>query len=314
MGKEMRAVLADQLLEMMHHDPDIVVLDADLAKANGTLKLRDTYPERAFDVGIAEQNMASIAAGLSSYGFVPFIGSFTPFATRRICDQIAISICYAKQNVKIIGSDPGITAELNGGTHMSVEDIGVLRSIPGILIFEPVDAVQLAQALPQIVEYPGPVYIRLFRKETPQIFDPETYRFQLTSADVLSEGEDVTLLASGIMVEESLKAAALLAEEGFRAEVVNVHTIKPLDAETILRSVKKTGAVVTCENHNVVGGLASSAAELLCQMAPMPLERIGIQDHFGEVAKADYLKRKYHMTAQDIVHAAKKAMERRDTH
>lgn len=169
MGKEMRAVLADQLLEMMHHDPDIVVLDADLAKANGTLKLRDTYPERAFDVGIAEQNMASIAAGLSSYGFVPFIGSFTPFATRRICDQIAISICYAKQNVKIIGSDPGITAELNGGTHMSVEDIGVLRSIPGILIFEPVDAVQLAQALPQIVEYPGPVYIRLFRKETPQI-------------------------------------------------------------------------------------------------------------------------------------------------
>ncbi|MDO4269764.1 MAG: transketolase C-terminal domain-containing protein [Eubacteriales bacterium] len=311
MGKEMRAVLAEQLLEAMKSNPDIAVLDADLAKANGTIGLREAFPERAFDVGIAEQNMASIAAGMASYGFIPFIGSFTAFATRRICDQIAISICYARQNVKIIGSDPGIAAELNGGTHMSVEDIGVLRSIPSIVIFEPADAVQLAQAVPQIIAHPGPVYIRLFRKEAPPIFDPASYRFDLMKADVVQSGRDVTLLASGIMLAEAMEAARLLAAQGVGAEVINVHTIKPLDERTVLSSARKTGAVVTCENHNVTGGLGSAAAELLCGQAPMPLERVGVEDHFGEVAKLDYLKRAYHMTAADIVRAAKRAMERK---
>lgn len=314
MGKEMRAVLAEQLQEAMKHNPNIVVLDADLAKANGTIKLRDIYPDRAFDVGIAEQDMASIAAGMASYGFIPFIGSFTAFATRRICDQIAISICYAKQNVKIIGSDPGITAELNGGTHMSVEDIGVLRSIPSIVIFEPVDAVQLSKAIPQIIEYPGPVYIRLFRKEAPEIFNPTSYSFNLMRADVLQSGRDVTLFASGIMVAEALQAAHMLLSEGIDAEVINVHTIKPLDEETILASVRKTGAAVTCENHSVIGGLGSAVAELLCKEAPTYLERIGIEDHFGEVAKVDYLKPAYHMTACDIASAAKRSVERKRNH
>ena len=306
-NQEMRAVLADQLLELMAVNDKIVVIDADLARANGTLKIRDTYPDRAFDVGIAEQNMASVAAGMASYGFIPFIGSFTPFATRRICDQVTVSISYAKSNVKIIGSDPGITAELNGGTHMSVEDIGVLRSNPNMVIFEPVDAIQLEQAVPQIVGYDGPVYIRLFRKAIENVFGPG-YRFGLFQADVIREGTDVSLFASGIMVQESKKALELLDAEGIHAELVNIHTIKPIDADAVVASARKTGAVVTCENHNVVGGLGSAVAEVLAERYPCYIRRVGIQDRFGQVGRLPFLKEEYHMTARDIAEAAKEAV------
>lgn len=307
---EVRQVLADELGKIMEKDERIVVIDSDLARANGTLSLRDKFPERAFDVGIAEQNMAAVAAGMASYGFIPFIGSFTPFATRRICDQITISIAYAKRNVKIIGSDPGITAELNGGTHMSMEDMGVLRSIPTMTIFEPVDAVQLKKALPQIIEHDGPVYIRLFRKAAPIVFD-ENYEFNLFKADVIKEGKDVTLFPTGIMVKEALDAVEILKSEGIDAEVINIHTIKPIDRETIVASAKKTGAVVTCENHNVVGGLKAAVAEVLIEECPVPLKAIGVQDHFGEVAMMDYLKKKYKMTAQDIADAAKEVVAKK---
>ena len=304
---EMRQVLAEVLDKLMEKNEKIIVIDADLARANGTMALRDKYPERAFDVGIAEQNMAAVAAGMAAYGFIPFIGSFTPFASRRICDQITISIAYAKRNVKIIGSDPGISAELNGGTHMSMEDIGVLRSISGLVIFEPVDAVQFAKALPVIAEYDGPVYIRMFRKASPIIFKDD-YEFDLFKADMMREGKDVTLFATGIMVDEALKAAEMLKAEGIDAEIINIHTIKPIDREAVVKSAKKTGAVVTCENHNVIGGLKSAVAEVLVDEYPVPVKAIGVQDHFGEVAKMDYLKKKYHMTAEDIVKAAKEAI------
>ncbi len=304
---EMRQVLADEITKMMESDERIVVIDSDLARANGTLSIRDKFPERAFDVGIAEQNMAAVAAGMASYGFIPFIGSFTAFASRRICDQIAISIAYAKRNVKIIGSDPGISAELNGGTHMSMEDIGVLRSIPTMTIFEPVDAMQLSKALPQIVAHDGPVYIRLFRKAAPVIFN-EDYKFDLFKADIIKEGRDVTIFASGLMVKEALDAAEMLKADNILAEVINIHTIKPIDRETIISSARKTGAVVTCENHNVMGGLKAAVAEVLIEEYPVPLRAIGVQDHFGEVATMDYLKKKYHMTPEDIVKAAKGAI------
>ena len=307
---EMRQVLGDILDAMMEKDERIVVIDADLARANGTLSLRDKYPERAFDVGVAEQNMTSIAAGMAAYGFIPFIGSFTPFATRRICDQITISVAYAKRNVKIIGSDPGVSAELNGGTHMSMEDIGVIRSIPGMVIFEPVDAVQLAKALPKIVEYDGVVYIRMFRKASPIVFGDD-YEFDLFKADIVKEGKDVTLFASGIMVHEAIKAAELLKAEGIDAEIINIHTIKPVDREAVVKSARKTGAVVTCENHNVIGGLKSAVAEVLIEECPVPLKAIGVQDHFGEVAKIDYLKEKYHMTAKDIAQAAREVIKKK---
>lgn len=300
---EMRQVLCNVLDELMAKDPSIVVIDSDLARANGTLPLRDKYPERAFDIGIAEQNMAAFAAGMAAYGFKPIIGSFTPFATRRICDQITISITYAKRNVKIIGSDPGISAELNGGTHMSMEDIGVIRSIPGMVIFEPVDAVQLASALPKIIEYDGPVYIRLFRKPAPIVFKND-YDFDLFKADIVKEGNGVSIFASGIMVNESLKAVEVLKNQGIDAELINIHTIKPIDKESVIKSARKTGAVVTCENHNVIGGLKSAVCEVLIEECPVPLKGIGVQDHFGEVASMEYLKKKYHMTSEDIVAAA----------
>lgn len=309
-NKEMRQVFGTILEEMMEKDERIVVIDIDLAKANGTIKLRDKFPERAFDVGIAESNAASIAAGMASYGFIPFVTTFTPFATRRMCDQIAISVTYAKRNVKIVGTDPGISAELNGGTHMSMEDIGVLRSIPNMVIFEPVDAMQLAKALPQIVDYEGVVYIRMFRKATPAVFG-EDYKFDLFKADVIREGKDVTLYATGIMVLEAIKAADMLKAEGIEAEVINVHTIKPIDREAVVKSARKTGAAVTCENHNVLGGLYSAVAEVLIEECPIPVKAIGVQDHFGEVAKLDYLKKKYHMTAEDIVAAAKEAVSKK---
>jgi transketolase len=309
-NKEIRQVFGTIMEEMMEKDERIVVIDVDLAKANGTFKLRDKFPERAFDVGIAESNAASIAAGMASYGFVPFVTTFTPFATRRMCDQIAISITYAKRNVKIVGTDPGISAELNGGTHMSMEDIGVLRSIPNMVIFEAVDAMQLAKALPQIVDYDGIVYIRMFRKASPVIFG-EDYKFDLFKADLIKEGKDITLYATGIMVAEAISAANMLKAEGIDAEIINVHTIKPIDRETVVKSARKTGAAVSCENHNVIGGLYSAISEVLMEECPIPMKAIGVQDHFGEVAKMDYLKKKYHMTAEDIVAAAKQAISKK---
>lgn len=302
-------MLAGILEREMDADQALMVLDADLARANGTMELQKKFPDRALDVGIAEANMACIAAGLSSYGFKPFIFSFCPFVTRRICDQAAISIAYAKRNVKIVGTDPGISAELNGGTHMSVEDVGVMRSIPDMVIFEPADGDQLAKAMPQIFVCDGPVYIRLFRKvPTKTYFAGEDYRFDLYKADVLKEGKDVTLFATGIELEQAMEAAELLAAEGIGAEVINVHTIKPLDAATVLSSVKKTGCAVSCENHNVIGGLGSALAEVFSKEYPIPMEYIGIQDHFGEVGRLPFLMEKFGMRAEDIAQAAEKAV------
>lgn len=306
---EMRAVFGAELDRMMEKDQRIVVIDADLSRSNGTFFLRQKYPERALDVGVAEQNMASVAAGIASYGFIPFISSFCPFATRRICDQIAISIAYAKQNVKIVGTDPGVAAEYNGGTHMSMEDIGVLRSIPTMVIFEPADTVQLRKSLPKIVEYDGPVYMRLYRKTVTDIY-PEDYEFDLFRADVLKEGTDVTIAASGaIMLEETLKAGKILEEKGIKAEIINVHTIKPIDGDTILRSVAKTGCIVTVENHNIIGGLRSAIAEVLCEKCQVPLRSVGVEDVFGEVGKLDELKARFGLTAENIVAKAMQAIE-----
>ena len=303
---EMRAVYASCLAELMERDRHVVVLDADLAKASGTRALYERFPKQMFDCGVAEQNMASIAAGLSSYGFRPWIESFTPFASRRICDQIAISICYARRNVKIVGTDPGIAAELNGGTHMSMEDIGVLRSIPGLVIVEPADAVQLRAAMPVLNAYEGPVYLRLFRKELPDLF-PADYVFDLFRADVLREGRDLSLFVSGFLTADALQAAELLAAEGISAEVVNVHTLKPLDRETVLASARKTGAVLTVENHNVIGGLHSAVLEALAR-EKIPACAVGVQDRFGEVGTLPYLREAMGLTVEHIVKTAREAV------
>ena len=303
---EMRAVYAACLAEMMEKDKHVCVLDADLSKASGTIKLYKQFPEQMFDCGVAEQNMASIAAGLSSYGFKPWIESFTPFATRRICDQIAISISYAKRNVKIVGTDPGISAQLNGGTHMSMEDIGVIRSIPGMVIFEPVDEVQLRAAMPVLNDYDGPVYVRLFRKEQPVIFNDD-YKFDLFKADTIKEGKDLTIFVSGMLTADVVEAAKLLSEEGIDAEVINIHTIKPIDRETVIASARKTGAVLTVENHNVIGGLQSAVLEALAA-EKIPVCAVGVEDRFGEVGKLPYLREVMGLTVENIVAGAKKAL------
>ena len=306
---EMRAVYAQCLGELMEKDEKICLLDADLSKASGTRGLYDRFPDRTFNCGIAEQNMASVAAGLASYGFKPWIESFAPFATRRICDQITLSIAYAGRNVKIVGTDPGITAELNGGTHLSMEDIGVLRSIPGIVIFEPVDAVQLRAAMPVLDAYEGPVYLRLARGEQPAIF-PADYQFDLFRADVLREGSDLSIFISGIQTRDCLDAAAELAESGISCEVVNVHTIKPIDRETVIASARKTGAVLTVENHNVIGGLRSAVLEALA-LERIPVRAVGVEDRFGEVGKLPYLREAMGLTKEHVIEAAKEAVRTR---
>ena len=304
---EMRAMYAQCLGELMARDEKLVLLDADLSKACGTFPLRRRFPDRIYDCGVAEQNMISIAAGLASYGYKPWAESFAPFATRRVCDQIAISVCYAKRNVKIVGTDPGIAAELNGGTHMSLEDMGVVRSIPGLVVFEPTDTVQLQAAMPVLHAYEGPVYMRMNRKEFPTVF-PEGYRFDLFKADLLRAGADVTILAAGLMVSESLKAAEALAEEGISCEVINVHTIKPIDRETILSSAQKTGVIVTAENHNVIGGLRSAVLEALAHER-IPVWAVGAEDRFGEVGKLPYLKEALGLNAAHVAAAVRAAVQ-----
>lgn len=306
---EMRAMYAQCLGELMERDEKLVLLDADLSKACGTFPLRKRFPDRIYDCGVAEQNMISIAAGLASYGYKPWAESFAPFATRRVCDQIAISVCYAKRNVKIVGTDPGIAAELNGGTHMSLEDMGVVRSIPGLVIFEPTDTVQLKAAMPVLHAYEGPVYMRMNRKEFPTVF-PEGYRFDLFKADLLRAGTDVTILAVGLMVSESLQAAETLAAEGISCEVINVHTIKPIDRETILASAKKTGVIVTAENHNVIGGLRSAVLEALAH-DPVPVWAVGAEDRFGEVGKLPYLKEALGLNAAHVAAVVREAVQHR---
>ena len=306
---EMRAMYAQCLGELMERDEKLVLLDADLSKACGTFPLRKRFPDRIYDCGVAEQNMISIAAGLASYGYKPWAESFAPFATRRVCDQIAISVCYAKRNVKIVGTDPGIAAELNGGTHMSLEDMGVVRSIPGLVIFEPTDTVQLKAAMPVLHAYEGPVYMRMNRKEFPTVF-PEGYRFDLFKADLLRAGTDVTILAAGLMVSESLQAAEALAAEGISCEVINVHTIKPIYRETILASAKKTGVIVTAENHNVIGGLRSAVLEALAH-DPVPVWAVGAEDRFGEVGKLPYLKEALGLNAAHLAAVVREAVQHR---
>ena len=306
--KEIRQALAQSLTERAKTDDRIVVLDADLMSCHATKCFKEAHPDRFFNVGIAEQNMIGIAAGMASMGKVPFTYSFAPFATRRCYDQIFISVAYADLHVKMIGSEPGVAAEVNGGTHMPFEDMALMRAIPKMICFEPTDATMMEKALPEIIEKPSAVYVRMFRKKAAKIYDG-SLDFKLGKAITLKdEGKDVTLIASGIMVERALEAAEILAEQGIGARVVNIHTWKPIDVEAIRESAKKTGAIVTCENHNIYGGLGSAVAEVVVRECPVPMQMVGINDEFGQVGKNAYLSEVYHITKDDIVAAAKKAV------
>jgi transketolase len=302
-----RETYVDLLMEYVQKDERIVVLDADLMLASGMKRLQKEFPERTVNVGVAEANMIGVAAGMSAMGKIPFTHSFTPFSTRRVCDQLTLSVAYAGLNVKIVGSDPGVTAELNGGTHMSMEDVAIMRNIPNMIVFEPTDSAQFRKAFPQIIEHYGPVYIRLLRRNAVKIFD-ENSEFQLGKGIVLKEGRDVTVIASGIMTAESLRAGELLSEKGIDAEIINIHTIKPLDTDLVLKSAMKTKAVVTAENGSIINGLGSAVAEVLGENYPVPLKRVGVKDHFGEVGSTEFLKSKYGLKAENIVRMAEEAI------
>lgn len=310
--REMRQTLAGALVERAKTDDRIVVIEADLMSCHATKVFKQEFPERFVNVGIAEQNMIGIAAGMSTMGKIPFAYSFGPFATRRCYDQIFISVAYARQNVKIVGTDPGVLAEYNGGTHMPFEDMALMRAIPHMVCFEPVDATMLEKAVDQIVDYQGAVYIRLQRKKAEKVFD-DTLKFELGKAIKIKDGKDVTLIASGIMVARAIEAAELLKEDGISARVVNIHTWKPIDKDAIIKCAKETGAIVTCENHNVCNGLGSAVAEVVCQNTPVPMRLVGVKDEFGQVGKNTYLSEQYHITTQDIVEAAREVVKNKQS-
>jgi len=306
---DLRSVLACELAKLMRVDDKICILDADLSKPNGTSPLYKEFPDRCFNCGIAEANMASVASGLSSYGYKPIIVSFAPFVTRRIFDQIVVSIAYAKQNVKIIGTDPGLTAEINGGTHMTFADIALMRTIPNMMVYDCVDEIQLSQAVSQIVNYNGNVYIRMPRKSTPIVFN-ESYKLTLGKSDVVVKGTDITVIASGVEVKPAYDAVEEVKSEGINAELISINTIKPLDYDTLLTSIKKTNHIVVCENHNVIGGVFGAISEMCALNHPTHITPVAIMDEFGQVGKFNELANVYHITKDDIVTAIKKELNK----
>ncbi len=308
---EMRAVYAEELVRMAEEDERIVVLDADLMRANGTASFRERFPERHIDVGVAEANMVGVAAGLSTLGIIPFPGTFTCFAARRTFDQFFISANYARLNVKLTGTDPGVAAAFNGGTHMSFEDIGLMRTIPEIVICEPADPVSLKALLPQIAYRQGSSYLRLHRKPIAPIYD-DAEDFELGKGKLITEGDDVAIIATGaIMVAEALKAAELLEGYGISSTVIDMHTVKPIDEELVVEAARRTGAGLTAENHQVRNGLGSAVAEVLTDHHPVPQARVGILDEFGEVGTQEYLQERFGLTSENLVKRAQELIKRK---
>ena len=309
-AKEMRAIYCQTLQELARENDKIAVLDADLVGSSGMKAFFNEFPDRAVNCGIQENNMIGVAAGMSAAGMVPFAHSFGPFASRRCVDQIFISCAYAKLNVRIIGSDPGVTAAYNGGTHMPFEDMGTLMSIPEITLLEPTDSAQLKWMIQELEKAYGVYYIRLLRKNAVGVFE-EGSKFQMGKIARLKEGTDVAIVASGIMVAEALKAAAALEEKGISAAVLNAFTWKPLDGETLAEYAKKCGCIVTAENHNIIGGLGSAVANSLARTCPVPVEMVGVNDEFGEVGTEDFLRKRFDLTADHIIRAALEAISRK---
>lgn len=309
-AREMRAVYCQTLQELARENDRICILDADLVGSSGVKPFFQEFPDRAVDCGIQENNMIGVAAGLSAAGMIPFAHSFGPFASRRCVDQIFISCAYAKANVRIVGSDPGVTAAYNGGTHMPFEDMGTLMSIPKITLVEPTDSVQLRWLLQTLEKEYGVYYIRLLRKNAVGVFEAGS-QFQLGRFARLREGTDAAVVCSGIMVGEALKAAALLEGEGVQIAVLNAFTWKPMDDETLAEYARSCGCVVTAENHNILGGLGSAVANSLSRSCPVPVEMVGVEDAFGEVGTEDFLRRRFDLTAEHIVRAVRAAMARK---
>ncbi len=300
-----RESYGNALIEIGKENPNLVVLDADLAAATKTGMFKKVFPERHIDCGIAESNMAGVAAGLSLTGKIPFMSSFAMFAAGRAFEQVRNSIGYPHLNVKIGATHAGITVGEDGATHQCNEDIALMRTIPGMVVMCPADDVEARAAVRAAVEYDGPVYIRFGRAAVPVINDRPDYKFEIGKGTIVREGTDVTIVATGICVDSALGAAEKLAAEGISAEVINICTIKPLDEDIIIKSAKKTGKVVTAEEHSVIGGLGSAVCDALCKSYPTPVYKIGMQDCFGESGSAAALVQKYKLDAQGVYEQVK---------
>ena len=307
MGKATREAYGEALRELGGQNENIVVLDADLSGSTKTAMFKKEYPTRFFNAGIAEQSMIGTAAGLAAAGKTAFASTFAVFATGRAFEQIRNSVCYPKLNVKVAATHAGLTVGEDGATHQAIEDVAIMRALPNMSVIVPADAAEAKAVVRWAAEYNGPVYIRLGRSGVPDVFD-ETYEFKFGKAVTLKEGTDVTLIGMGIMTSAALEAAEMLAEEGISATVLNMPTIKPIDEEAIAAAAKATGAIVTCEEHNIIGGLGSAVAEVLAEKASARLVRVGVKDTFGESGKPADLLKKYGLTAADIAAAAKQAI------
>ena len=311
MGKDMRDIYTETLIDLASSNQNICILEADLMSATGTKPFKAAYPDRAFNVGVAEANLVGVAAGLSCEGKIPFAATFGTFASRRAFDQFFLSANYARLNVKLVGTDPGVTAQYNGGTHMPFEDVGMMRLIPDLTIIEPCDTVSCDKLIRLAAEHKGSMYIRLHRKGSQTIYDQNS-EFKLGKGNVLKDGTDITLIASGfVMVAEALEAAEILEKQGVSSAVIDMHTIKPLDTDLVLSYAKKTKSIVTCENHQVMGGLGGAVSEFLSKELPTHIGMIGVQDKFGQVGTQDYLQKEYKLTAADIVKTAQDVLDKK---
>ena len=300
-----RESYGNALAELGAEYPNLVVLDADLAGATKTGVFKKAFPDRHIDCGIAEGNMMGVAAGLSTAGKIPFASTFAMFAAGRAFEQVRNSIGYPHMNVKIGATHAGISVGEDGASHQCNEDIALMRTIPGMVVINPADDVEAKAAVKAAIDYVGPVYLRFGRLAVPVINDPADYKFELGKGITLREGKDVTIIATGLEVSESLEAAKLLEADGISAEVINIHTIKPLDEELVVAAAKKTGKVVTVEEHSIIGGLGGAVAEVLAEKAPTKMLRIGVMDTFGESGPAKALIEKYGLDAKSIYEKVK---------
>ena len=306
-----RTAFGEALVEIAKERNDIVVLDADVASSTKASIFKEAFPDRFFEMGIAEQNMMGVAAGMATTKkIIPFAVTFAVFATKRACDQVSISIAYPKLNVKIVGSYGGIPTGKAGATHQAFEDIAIMRTMPNMTIIVPADAIEMKQAVKACVNYDGPVYLRCIRCETPIIFD-KNYKFEWNKGVTLRDGEEVTIVSTGMMTPEALIATDILVDQGIDVRLVHLHTIKPIDKDILLKASIETRHIVTVENHSIIGGLGGAVAEVLSESEPALIKRIGIEDTFGESGSLNDLFCKYGLTAENIVKEVKEIIKKK---
>jgi len=308
-GDSLREAFGKALSGLADEFPNVVVLDADIAGGTGVHHFRKSHPERLLQFGIAEQNMMAAAGGLAAVGLIPVVTTFAVFCLRAV-EQARLSLAYARRNAKIVASHPGLDVGPDGGSAQSLEDLAAFRAIPGMTVISPADPIEMAQATRAILEFDGPVYMRTGRSPAQRLFGEE-HRFEIGRGQILRQGDDVTLVACGVEVTRALEAAALLANEGIAARVVNMPTIKPIDGALLARCASETSAIVTCEDHNIFGGLGSAVAESLASTRPTPIEFVGVKDVFGASGEPEELAEQFGLTAPHIVRAAKRAIARK---